>query len=130
LLKKGTESGVAQVSSWGNPVPHELLEFFHLRESPCFLSGPDDLVVNSDLEDAAFAGDKSHLAGFVLKSSIRGEVNKKTSPVLPKLRDFSILLTGMKSDPQAGIMKRMQAESFADPVRIGQQTRNLIHQPI
>jgi hypothetical protein len=68
LLKKGTESEVAQVSSWGNPVPHELLEVFHLWESPCFLSGPDDLVVNSDLEDAAFAGDKSQLAGFVLKS--------------------------------------------------------------
>lgn len=39
-----------------DPVPYELLEFLHLRESPCFLSGLDNFVVDSDLEDATFAG--------------------------------------------------------------------------
>ena len=65
--KETLSIGVAQVSSWCDPVPHELLEFLHLRESPCFLSGPDNFVVDSDLEDAAFARDKGYLVGFVLE---------------------------------------------------------------
>ena len=65
--KETLSIGVAQVSSWCDPVPRELLEFLHLRESPCFRSGPDNFAVDSDLEDAAFAGNKSYLAGFVLK---------------------------------------------------------------
>ena len=63
--KETLSIGVAQVSSWCDPVPHELLEFLHLWESPCSLSGADNF--DSDLENAAFAGNKGYLASFVLK---------------------------------------------------------------
>lgn len=43
---------MAKVTARRYGVTHKLLQFLHLRKAPLVSPGPDQLVVNTDLEDA------------------------------------------------------------------------------
>ena len=43
---------MAEIAAWRHGVTHKLLQFLHLRKAPLFSPGPDQLVVDTHLEDA------------------------------------------------------------------------------
>jgi len=48
--------GVAQVSSWCDPISDELFEIFYLGKLSALRTRPDDIPLNANLENASRAG--------------------------------------------------------------------------
>jgi hypothetical protein len=56
-----------EVPPRSDPVPHQLLQFLHLRKPLLLSPRPNDKIIHADFEDPASTRDKRHLPNLILK---------------------------------------------------------------